>query len=501
MNVNNRHNELKYLKSILKNSKLEYIIGLVTFPLVLYTSLSIIRLYIVSFWLYTVKIVLCSLYTPYFIISTYRIFQAKLSEIIPVRKILKTMQREKLLIVIPTKGTNITALYETYLAILEQYQLLTRYFSFKIHIVTEEDIPKSHKKFLNFLTKISRRELLEIIYVPRNYRAPKETKYKARALHYHLEKFVNNNDNMWLYYLDEESKITEYTVLGIVEFISKEDGPRIGQGLIIYSNYWGKSIISSIMDSPRPAFEFLIQKGQIDLLRKCYFGIKGSHLLVHSKIVKEIGWAHGVFADDLIFGIKAQERFGNIFKWMSGYIIEQPPFSLKDLFKQRERWYRNLLDVIIRGDISNKSRLILLYNVILWHTALPVLLATFVRTPCIPILNVLNVIYSFYLFNWLYLHYYGGKLNIYGIERLSKREIIKYEILHIILSPICLLVFSIMPYYYDIKFLIRLCKSLIDKNRNEEGFTVIHKDYRKLLCFAVILTNIWSLFKDLHMKS
>ncbi len=482
MNVNYRHYKLKDLENILKRSKLEYVVGLLIFPFVMYIFSFIVPFYINNIWLYITKISLCSLYTPYFIMSTYRIFKQNISELIPEIKNFRKKKeiKKKIIIVIPTKGTNIAALYETYLAILEQYRLLTRYLILEVHIVTEDNIDIKRKRILEFLKRITKENILNVIYVPRDYVAPKNTKYKARALQYHLESLKDVDENTWLYYLDEESKITEYAVIGIVNFLSK-NVHQIGQGLIIYSNNWGISMISSIMDGPRPAFEFLIQKGQIDLLRKCYFGIKGSHLLVPYKIVKEVGWAHGVFADDLIFGIKAQEKFGNIFKWMSGYIIEQPPFSLRDLFRQRERWYRNLLDVILRGDISAKSRLVLLYNVILWHTALPVLLATFVRTPNLIVLNILNIIYSFYLFNWLYLHYYGGKLNIYGIEGLKRRKRIKYELLHIILSPICLLIFSVMPYYYDLKLLVRIAYSFSGKEKDDKGFVVIQKDSRKLL--------------------
>lgn len=73
--------------------------------------------------------------------------------------------------------------------------------------------------------------------------------------------------------------------------------------------------------------------------------IHGSNLLVRSDIEEEVSWENGkTLAEDTLFAIKARIKYGpEVFGWHGGVVEEQSPLTLKDLFKQRRRWFYGLI--------------------------------------------------------------------------------------------------------------------------------------------------------------
>ena len=58
------------------------------------------------------------------------------------------------------------------------------------------------------------------IVVPDEYRTPTGAKFKARALQYALEPYVNIlNDDDWIVHLDEETIVTHSALVGILNFV------------------------------------------------------------------------------------------------------------------------------------------------------------------------------------------------------------------------------------------------------------------------------------------
>ena len=80
---------------------------------------------------------------------------------------------------------------------------------FVIEVVTDKEIgsmPRSAK--------------VREIVVPDEYRTPAGTKFKARALQYALEPYVDIlNDDDWIVHLDEETIVTNSSLIGILNFI------------------------------------------------------------------------------------------------------------------------------------------------------------------------------------------------------------------------------------------------------------------------------------------
>jgi len=61
---------------------------------------------------------------------------------------------------------------------------------------------------------------------------------------------------------------------------------------------------------------------------KVFVGVHGSHLLYRSDLENEIGWDFGdIRAEDAIFGLLVNERFGKVWGWLKGKLYEQSPFT------------------------------------------------------------------------------------------------------------------------------------------------------------------------------
>jgi cellulose synthase/poly-beta-1,6-N-acetylglucosamine synthase-like glycosyltransferase len=93
--------------------------------------------------------------------------------------------------------------------------------------------------------------------------------------------------------------------------------------------------------------------------------VHGSNLLVRSDIEGEVGWENGkTMAEDTLFAAAAKRKLGSrAFGWHGGVIEERSPCTLKDLIKQRKRWFfglaQNLRYFTPREKLSQVIRLLL----------------------------------------------------------------------------------------------------------------------------------------------
>jgi egghead protein (zeste-white 4 protein) len=181
------------------------------------------------------------------------------------------------------------------------------------------------------------------IVVPPNYSC--NAIYKARALQYAVEirkKEHQNDKNTYIFHLDDESLIAKQTLCSILSYVENDPKP-ISEGLIIYPIQEKEPIkISNLMDTLRPfcCFECL---ELMNVGNPAY--IHGSNLLVRSDVEEEVGWKNGkTLSEDTLFAINAKIKYGpNIFGWHGGVVEEKSPLNLKDLMKQRRRWFYGLI--------------------------------------------------------------------------------------------------------------------------------------------------------------
>ena len=169
--------------------------------------------------------------------------------------------------------------------------------------------------------------------------------HKGRALQYAVEvrRTENKSDkDIYVFHLDDESLITKQTLCSILCYLEGTPKP-ISEGLIIYPVQAKEEIkVSNLMDTLRPfcCFECL---SMMSGGKPAY--IHGSNLLVRSDIEDQVGWTNGkTLAEDTLFAINARSKFGpDVFGWHGGVVEEKSPLNLKDLVKQRRRWFYGLI--------------------------------------------------------------------------------------------------------------------------------------------------------------
>ena len=115
--------------------------------------------------------------------------------------------------------------------------------SFKFEIVTDNTI--NIKK---------ERDICETI-VPDSYKTKNGSLYKARALQYSLESKVNGlSNNDWVVHLDEETRLTNDVIFGILDFM--KTSADVGQGVIVYAAEDIENWLTTLADGLRVAFDY-----------------------------------------------------------------------------------------------------------------------------------------------------------------------------------------------------------------------------------------------------
>ncbi|HIP84056.1 MAG TPA: hypothetical protein EYH15_00995 [Methanothermococcus okinawensis] len=338
--------------------------------------------------------------------------------------------------------------------------------NYEVWVVTEDDVDKDFFENLKELNREAR-EKVKVIYVPKDYETPNNTKYKARALNYALElrgKMGYNLKKTWIYIMDEESIVGEDTILGIIDFIEKQKGKLAGQGIIVYPNFWGKNILTSLGDSIRAGddisrFRFQGEYGEV------LIGIHGSHLLYRGDVEDRIGWDFGeIRAEDALFGILINHCYNKAYGWLKGKLYEQSPFSVKDYIKQRRRWFWGILDIILmRKDVGLKYKIIFSLHILSWLSTLPSITVVYINllypTP-VPH-PFLTVPFGFLTGTLAYVYWKGCQLNLQPLGKDSKL----LRIINVFAIPLIGAMEGVAPW----------CALLTYKNSKNIGYEVIKK--------------------------
>lgn len=174
-----------------------------------------------------------------------------------------------------------------------------------------------------------------IIRTPKNYVTPTRALRKTRALHYGRALRIREGLDLAttrILYLDDDSLPSE----AYVRAAQRIDRDIAHGGVTIRRAERGNRVVY-VADHYRTA----------DCVATCprYCGkgdvkvVHGEGMVATGEVEKVIGWdfGPGLKAEDLIFGRRASRSF------RYGYIPEQlyisSPKSIRDLFKQRRRWY------------------------------------------------------------------------------------------------------------------------------------------------------------------
>lgn len=291
-------------------------------------------------------------------------------------------KEKKLIVVYVSRGDNHVALERS---IIATGNLLAKYnVNHRIDVVTDDAVEHKHSHGMKVIYHV----------VPSTYSTKEGSRYKARALHYVVEKHAeeelhDKSTETWVLHLDEESQIHETALAGINKFINNPSNSQsVGQGEIKYNAFnYGKNWIITAMDSVRSGDDLGRFRFQYKIFSRPLFGMHGSYVLIPGKLEQKYGFdlgGKGSITEDAYFAVKCASD-GNKFKWVDGYIREQSPYTLSAIIDQRRRWYSGLMYLAFDKKVKFSSRAVMMVNMILWTVAW-----------IGPIITIVNLMYGGY---------------------------------------------------------------------------------------------------------
>lgn len=199
---------------------------------------------------------------------------------------------------------------------------------------------------------------LRMLLVPKDYKTPRGTRLKARALHYSTEwRKTLDEERGYVVHFDSESIMEPVDYVRLLFNLIRSDGKiKLAEGPILYPLEWQRAnLISRQLESNRV---FDCFHCHMLMENPPPYHLHGSNLIVEENLLMELGWDLGLsrgrplLAEDLLFGMRAFALKGKgIFGWSGAAILEQPPFSVRDSVRQRIRWVTGVwqaMDVISR---------------------------------------------------------------------------------------------------------------------------------------------------------
>ena len=109
----------------------------------------------------------------------------------------------------------------------KNWQILKKYNNVKMEVVTDTAIG------VNVVKCGIPKHCFDEIVIPKTYKTPNNTLFKARALYYASMNSKLAGRGSYIFHCDEESTVTDQLMVGVKEFVTSNYG-KIGQGLITY---------------------------------------------------------------------------------------------------------------------------------------------------------------------------------------------------------------------------------------------------------------------------
>ncbi|XP_045173389.2 beta-1,4-mannosyltransferase egh-like [Mercenaria mercenaria] len=252
---------------------------------------------------------------------------------------------------------------------------------------------------------------LREIIVPEEYVTRNRTKYKARALNYCLERDVNMlADDDWIVHLDEETLLTESSVIGILNFVN--DGKyELGQGVITYANEEIVSWITTLADLVRVGMDFGMIRFCLKFLHRPVFSWKGSFIVAKTAVEKQITYDFGMegsIAEDCFFALTGWHQ-GYKFGFVEGEMWEKSTFSIMDYIYQRKRWVKGIYNVFFSRQIPYQYKCGISLMLVSWFT-MPLTVTNLLLVPLypLPMWRSVNIMCGFMGAVMLFLFIFGA---------------------------------------------------------------------------------------------
>jgi egghead protein (zeste-white 4 protein) len=279
------------------------------------------------------------------------------------------------------------------------------------------------------------------IIVPKEYSC--DAVFKGRALQYAVElrsTEKKNTDSIYVFHLDDESLVDEQTVCSILTYLEDTPAP-ISEGLILYPLHEKEIVkISNLLDTIRPfcCFECMdfMKRGNPAYMH-------GSNLLVRSDVEEEVGWNNGkTFAEDSLFAIAARRKLGpGVFGWHGGVVEEKSPYNLRDIFRQRKRWFYGLIQNL--RYLTLKDKILQVTRALIWSSGF---ISGLVSIFALSILQIIPVILRIFFLVasvlWLLSYQIGAFMNSKHLSRLKRFQ---FHLLTLISTPFIGMIECMIP--------------------------------------------------------
>ncbi len=380
-----------------------------------------------------------------------------------------------LVVVVPTIGRQ-----DTYPALARVVSSFCRYLpayfpNLRVDVVIEEGCEAREQ----IVTMAAGSRWIRIVTVPRDYRTPNGTRFKARANHYVNELRGAEGEarsDVWVLHMDDDTGVGPDTAEAVARFINAqwlagENARHLAQGVLSYPREHAVNPLLWLADAVRPGCDismFAATTGR-GMPRA---GLHGELLLVRASVEAEIGWDFGPqsIVEDAEFALRFCDRYPRRSDWFPGRSYGASPATVADFIRQRERWAWGLFMLSAKRTIPLRRRLLLLHNVVIWasgpiqHLGLIILVGALLGdTDTSPASAVVLPIWALNMAYSVWLYWEGMKINALASERLRR---LRWEL------P-CLLflipVFSLLEAVAVFRGLVRFLRN------GESTFTVIAK--------------------------
>jgi beta-1,4-mannosyltransferase len=218
-------------------------------------------------------------------------------------------------------------------------------------------------------------DLIRLVTVPRQYRTPNGTRFKARASHYSHELRIaehEDRNDVWVLHMDDDTGVGPDTALAMARFVQEQaqagsDAKHMAQGILTYPREYAGNRLAWLADSARPA-EDLARFSAWTGSGTPRAGLHGELLLVRASIEATIGWDFGPrsIVEDAEFALIFSARYRGRSAWFGGRSYGASPATLRDFFRQRERWSWGLSALVFNRKLQLRNRLYLGYSVASW---------------------------------------------------------------------------------------------------------------------------------------
>jgi egghead protein (zeste-white 4 protein) len=282
------------------------------------------------------------------------------------------VSQDLLIVLVPTIGR-----HDTYPALERSVRSyvahLPEYFSqLRIDVLTEEGCEAGGR----IADLAATHPAIRVVEVPRVYRTPAGTRFKARANHYSHELRIQEGearDEVWVLHMDDDTGVGPDTAEALAQFVNRqrraspEEVKHMAQGILTYPREYAVNRFTWLADAVRPAddiarFRALTGTGTP------IAGVHGELLLLRASVEATIGWDFGpkAIVEDAQLALTFCSQYPGRSDWFNGRCYGASPATVRDFVKQRERWSWGLVALCFNRSIPLRHRWFLAVCVATW---------------------------------------------------------------------------------------------------------------------------------------